>query len=368
VELNITQLKDFLSPLGQELQACVKASSFAHLFHNINEERLANTDVVILSVDELVGNESTYSDSVRKTFYELFIDKKACQILDAGALKKGNSHADTVRCLQDVYSFFQSKGIPVIIIGCSNYILSYLSSYQRENNYKCATIVSNSLGVDIDESVAIGPLPSFLNNSNLRSYVNHLGSQIFLNSKESFDYCSQNKVNVVRLGIARENIEKCEPYFRDSQFHLFDFESLKNSDMPAQKKVSPNGFYGEEICQMAWYAGISDFADVICLSNFYAENDEKKVATNLFAQVIWHAVDGILQRSKNNPFYDEEKFEMYVVSSDNKSHDLVFYRGENNRWWIKIDDGYHVKYCACTENDYRLAQKNCLPDVWVNHL
>lgn len=366
MELEIKHLSDYLSPLSDELQSYVNASDYGILLHANNGLLLDTVDVAIVSADVLQGNNCDYSDLIRKNFYKLFFHKKAT-ILDSGYLKKGKTHADTVRCLQDVYCFFVKYNIPVILLGGSNFIPVYLSNFQYSDNYKSLTIVSNKLGVEMDEGDMSGFVVSLLDQKT-DCFISHIGSQIYQNQKDSFDFYATQKKHIVRLGIARENIKNCEPLFRDSQFHLFDLEAIKNADMPAQKNASPNGFYAEEFCQLAWFSGVSDCVSLVVLSNYFRENDKNEVASILSAQVIWHIVDGLLNRSKITPFLDEEKFEMYVVTSDNLMDDLVFFKGENNRWWMKIYDSGHVKYCACAENDYETARNNNLPDVWVRHL
>ena len=68
----------------------------------------------------------------------------------------------------------------------------------------------------------------------------------------------KQKSELMRIGDVRKDIHLTEPLFRDSDVAIFDISAVRQSDAPGTICPSPNGFYGEEICLLARYAGISD--------------------------------------------------------------------------------------------------------------
>ena len=63
--------------------------------------------------------------------------------------------------------------------------------------------------------------------------------------------------DALRLGVSKD-LKILEPIMRDADIVSVDIGALRFSEAPANKNTSPNGFYGEEICTISRYAGISD--------------------------------------------------------------------------------------------------------------
>ena len=71
----------------------------------------------------------------------------------------------------------------------------------------------------------------------------------------------------------RQAIYLTEPLFRDSDVAIFDISAVRQSDAPGTMSPSPNGFYGEEICLLSRYAGISDNLKIFGLFDVNPEFD-----------------------------------------------------------------------------------------------
>jgi hypothetical protein len=164
---------------------------------------------------------------------------------------------------------------------------------------------------------------------------------------------------------------KAEPYIRNADLVSIDMLSIRNSDFPRSEFSSPNGFYAEQMCQLARYAGLSDKMSSIGLYNFI-QLEQNSNNLQLFAQVIWHIIDGVNNRFDDFPKTSKTKYQKYrVVLSDFKD-EIVFYKSpKSERWWIEVP--YHPSQSSkterhfmvpCSYDDFTTAQENEVPNLW----
>ena len=145
--------------------------------------------------------------------------------------------------------------------------------------------------------------------------------------------------------------------------------SIKQSDAPGNSTSSPNGFYGEEACQIAKYAGISDKVSSFGLYDLNPKFDRHNQTTHLAAQIIWHFIEGFYQRKKDYPFTDIDNYQKFIVHLVKINHDLIFYKSnKTDRWWLEI---HFIKslvnkklIVACSYEDYQMACNHEIPDRW----
>ena len=136
------------------------------------------------------------------------------------------------------------------------------------------------------------PLLSFLKdiidgkNCMLGHFIN-IGYQTQLNDQQVVNRLKERHAELVRIGEARKSIHLTEPLIRDSDAIIFDMSSVRQSDAPGTISPSPNGFYGEEICLLARYAGISDNLSLFALFDVDPDVDFREQTTGLAAQVVW---------------------------------------------------------------------------------
>lgn len=331
-------------------------------FHSL-DDAVVNFEytVGVVSVEALFESGVYYDDSIRTNLYSLHFHAKNIRILDIGSLRKGNTYSDTIAGFKTIASFFKSKNIPLIIIGGNNYIANHCLEVYKNIQYKSATLVSNCLDYN-DPSDSTNFLTDFLKND---VHVNHLGSQIYLNPIEAYEFYSKNKWAIERLGKIRQKLPEYEYMFRDSQFQLIDLSAVKHSEFSCQKKVSPNGFLSDEICQLSWYSGIADNANVIAITGFYMNDGDPSSSAALYSQCVWHVIDGI--RCRYNEFPDEENknFQTYIVKVPDHTIDFLFIKSKSNRWWLKLSDVEQNFYCACSKRHYEQALRGNIPDIWL---
>ena len=143
--------------------------------------------------------------------------------------------------------------------------------------------------------------------------------------------------------------------------------SLK-AEAPANKNAVPNGFYGEAICSIARYAGISDKVSSFGIYEYNAKLDEKDQTAHLIAQMIWYFIEGVNYRANDYPFGLKTNYKKYIVPIEDQV--LNFHKSnKSGRWWMEIgiDSNNKSKRHAlipCTYQDYIAATKEIIPDKW----
>jgi hypothetical protein len=174
----------------------------------------------------------------------------------------------------------------------------------------------------------------------------------------------------MRLGDVRKSIHLTEPLLRDSEVAVFDISSVRQSDAPGTVSASPNGFYGEEICLIARYAGISDNLKVFSLFEVNPLLDNKYQTSDLAAQIIWFFLEGCGQKiNETNLLSDQNSghFTRYHVHVSGLDEELVFVKSNlTERWWIEFrKESGTASYVACAYEDYLTANRNEVPERWL---
>lgn len=342
---------------------------------------LENVHLAIIGIEEdrrALNNEGCglAADYVREHFYQLFQGNYNSKIVDLGNIKKGNSIEDSYFALTDTLSLLLKKNIVPIIIGggqditYSNY-LAYSSMEQTIN------IVS------IDSCFDIGDAEKNLNSqSYLSKIILHKPNILFNFSNVGYQtyFVEQNSIELMeklffdshRLGQVRANIEEVEPIIRNADVVSFDISAIRQSDAPGNGNASPNGFYGEEACQIARYAGLSDKLSSIGFYEINPAFDTNKQTTHLAAQMIWYFIDGFYNRKQDYPIGDKSEYTKYRVSIKDNDHEIVFYKSnKSDRWWMDVPYpiNHQIKYerhhmVPCSYSDYETACREEIPDRW----
>jgi len=174
-----------------------------------------------------------------------------------------------------------------------------------------------------------------------------------------------------RLGIVRDQLENIEPVLRDADLVSFDIGAIKSCDAPARKDNSPNGFFSDEACRLARYAGISDRVKSFGIYEIDSKLDMDHQTTKLAAQMIWYYLEGFLSRKHEFPQNSLDDCIKYNVEIDEIEVSLVFYKSnKTQRWWMEVDkstdssDNKVYVIAACSESDYFKACNNEIPDRW----
>jgi len=205
--------------------------------------------------------------------------------------------------------------------------------------------------------------------STFRQYIN-IGYQTYLNDQQVLNRFEKRHSELLRIGDVRQAVYLTEPLFRDSDAAVFDISAVRQSDAPGTAIPSPNGFYGEEICLLSRYAGISDNLKVFGLFDVNPGLDIRHQTTGLAAQILWFFLEGFSQKQYETPELSNSntgRFIKYHVRITGLEEDLIFVKSNlTERWWIELPGENNTNiYIACSHDDYLKANRNEVPDKWV---
>ena len=313
-------------------------------------------------------------DMIREQLYKLAKIPGKAKIIDLGNMKQGVSFNDTLAGLTDVLSFLMNENIFPVIIGGSSALVPAIDRAISllQNNYTLTAIDPR-----IDYSNEKRDLNSFnylnwiINNhkSKFSHYIN-IGFQTYLNDQQIINRFLKRRSELLRIGDVRQAIYLTEPLLRDSDIAIFDISAVRQSDAPGTISPSPNGFYGEEICLLSRYAGISDKLKIFGLFDVNPEFDIRNQTTGLAAQIIWFFLEGFSQKQYETPVLNisnSGRFIKYHVRVTDLEDDLIFVKSNlTDRWWIELPSETDQNlYVACSYEDYLKANRNEVPDRWV---
>lgn len=315
-------------------------------------------------------------DEVRKYFYQLFAHWNSVSIIDLGNIINGHSIEDTYFALREVLSVLLNNNIVPVIIGGSQ-DLTYANYLAYENIGRVINIAAVDslfdLGHDEHElnskswlSRIILHQPNFLFN------FTNIGYQTYFVDQESLELMKHLYFDINRLGNVRADLEESEPMIRNADIVSFDISSIRAADAPAGKYAGPNGFTGEEACKISRYAGMSDKLSSI---GFYEMNplfDIEGHTAHLVAQMIWHFVDGFVNRKDDHPESDTENYVKFIVKIEDSEENLIFLKSKkSDRWWMDVSAYSHMnkkyikhQFVPCSYIDYQQALNNEIPDRW----
>lgn len=321
------------------------------------------------------GGSMEGPDAIRQQFYRLAKVPGKTKIIDLGNMKKGTSFKDTLAGLADVLCIlFEANVFPVIAGGSSALVTAIDRSLSlQKTGYH---LIAVDPRIDYSNESGIPDSFRYLNGiindgkSTFRHYIN-IGYQTYLNDQQVLNRFKKRHSDLIRIGDVRQAIYLTEPFFRDSHVAVFDISAVRQSDAPGTAMPSPNGFYGEEICLLARYAGISDNLKIFGLFEVNPGLDKRSQTTGLAAQILWFFLEGFAQKQYEAPVLSNKnsgRFIKYHVRITDLDDDLIFVKSNmTERWWIEFtDESGKNMYVACSHDDYLKANRNEVPDRWVN--
>lgn len=381
------ELEKYLSPINlEELNIFGQIKENQRIINSIkinkdNEKILLNDiQIVILGVPESRGAVNNYeclhaANEVRKEFYKLFRWNKPVNIYDLGNLKVGTTLEDTYEALSDVISYFIEREIIPIIIGGSNDLAfaNYRAYEKLEQVVNIAAIDSQFNLGNVEEKInsnnylnsIILQQPNFLLN------YSNVGYQSYLNSPESLTMMKELYFDTYRVGALRKDILEVEPIVRNAEMVSIDISAVRRPDAPGNPNASAHGFYGEEICHIAYLTGISEKMSSFGIYEFNPAYDNNNQTAQLISHAIWYFVEGYLGRCGDMLFQNKENYTKFSVTVNDAPENLVFYCSKKTgRWWILVPVIHPTKninqkyFLPCSEKDYKLACKDIIPERW----
>ncbi len=338
---------------------------------------LEDVQIAILGVPEARGAVDNIGagkglDVIRKYLYQMFPGNWHASIADLGNIPEGNETGDSYFLIQEmVGELLEQKITPIIIGGSQDITYANYRAYDRIG--KPVNIVS------VDNRFDIGEMDPLLNSRNYLHYIvmdkpnnlfnySNIGFQTFFNSQEEIDLMDKLHFEAYRLGGVSNDITSVEPILRDADIVSIDLGAVRMSDAPANNNAVPNGFYGDQICAIARYAGISRKLSSFGIYEYNSKFDQRQNTAHLIAQTIWYFIEGYNLRIDEYPFASKENYKKYIVLVEEES--INFYKSnKSERWWMEIDFVHNnlekSTLIPCTYQDYLTANNQIIPERWL---
>ncbi|MDG1528999.1 MAG: formimidoylglutamase [Polaribacter sp.] len=379
---------DFLTPIKDTIIAHSMLHSAQSFGRNIAVHstqngfpELENVQIAIFGVLEDRNAEDNLGcgedlQAIRKHLYQLFPGNWHTNIADLGNIIKGNSVEDTYFAVTILTTYLLKNNIIPVIIGGSQDI-----TYANYRGYDALEQTVNL--VSVDSKFDIGSTEDELNSRSYLSKIvmnepnnlfnfSNIGYQTYYNSQEELDLLNSLFFDAYRLGEVKD-LTKVEPIMRDADVVSIDIGAIRQSEAPANNNCSPNGFYGEEICAISRYAGISDKVTSFGIYEYNSKFDNNNQTAHLISQMIWYFIEGVNYRAKDYPFSTKESYQKFIVLVESDDP-INFYKSDKSgRWWMEINIITNNKYkrhalIPCTYQDYLEAIDQKIPERWYKAL
>jgi formiminoglutamase len=383
-------LSDFFSPLSLDKlspkngfltsQLGMKASFYTERFPELEENAY---DIAIFGVqdDRASVNNSGCSlgpDAFREQFYLLNEGDFQCKIIDLGNIKAGAAISDTyIAVKMAVAELMKLNILPVIIGGGQDLTYPQYLAYESLEQKVDLVVVDNKFDLDEDDEEGIATRSDtylnkiFLHQPNYLFNFSNLGYQTYFVNQESLKVMSKLYFDAHRLGEFTTDISLTEPIVRNSNMMSFDISAIRSSDAGANANATPNGFYGEQACRIARYAGMNDKLTSIGFYEFNPAYDSNSQTALLLAQIVWYFVDGFYNRKKDFPLSPKSHYITYRTTLSDGTGEMLFVKSKkSDRWWMQVpyptgvskNERYHL--VPCRYEDYTMAVNGEMPDLW----
>jgi arginase family enzyme len=313
-------------------------------------------------------------DAIRKNLYTFSRLPGKMKITDLGNLKTGTSFEDTLAGLRDVIIQLLAQDVMPVIIGGTSALMPAIDRCISSLRQPWS-LVSVDSRLDFTAEKRAGDSLNWMNDmiyrsGNRLSHLSAIGHQTYLTDQQVVNRFNRRHYEMMRIGEVRAAIHETEPLFRDATAALFDIGSVRQSDAPGTLLPSANGFYGEEICLLARYAGLSDNLKILALTEVNPMFDNRSQTSHLAAQMIWFFLEGFSQKQYELPYLSDQmnnRFTRYHVTLSDLEGEAIFIKSIiTERWWIEIRDADgEPHYLACSYDDYLMANRDQVPGRWT---
>ena len=322
-------------------------------FHDDINIEFSNFEVALLGIED----DQNTSDTIREYFYELYKPENL-KIIDLGNISLEQNFETDYQKINNIFKKLIKNNIKLMFLGNKKETNHFFYKYFQKNLHKFNTVHVDS---KIDYQLSNNS-DKFLNyfdrRNNIFENFYFLGYQKYLTNPKIKEKITELGFSTYRLSEIKKNIIEFEPYIRISDIVSIDISSVKAADAPACKTSSPNGFSANEICHIAYFAGLSDKIKTINLTGINLKYDLNNTTAKLTAQIFWHFLDA-LSTKKNIEYNKQNDFAVYFIKLPNELNkkDLKFLHCKNTkRWWVELNIKNSKKQFACSYNDYESAK------------
>lgn len=341
-------------------------------FLNAENDDWSDADLIILGCGNLFNNESSESnihngpEKIREAFFNLYNWHPQIKVADIGNLRKGATELDTRAALKTVLKELEHSGkIVVTLGGRHDMMLQQYEVFEEQEKLIEATGIDRFIDLKdtegLDDSNFL--MQMLTRRPNFVEQYNHLGFQSYDVAPKVLETLDKLGFDCVRLGTLRAALNEAEPIIRQSNIVSIDLQVLRYCDAPFLNDTSPNGLFGDELCQLTHYAGMSNQLSSLGIYGYRPELDYQNMGARLIAQMLWYFIDGVRIRKQEADLSDEGNFISYYV--DITGNNTQFRKSKKtNRWWMQLPD---KEFIPCSYNDYLIAVKGELPNRWIRY-
>ncbi|WDF56259.1 formimidoylglutamase [Mucilaginibacter sp. KACC 22063] len=384
-------LADFLTPVDlskitpqQEFNSSQfgrKLTVYTHDFPDLESEEF---DIAIIGVmeDRHSVNNIGCGDApnfIREKLYQLHEGDFNLRIADLGNIRRGAAITDTYVALKTVVNeLVRMDVLPIILGGGQDLTYAQFMAYEDLEQKVDLVVIDQAFDLDDDfersqiETTSTSFLSKILlHEPNYLFNFSNLGYQTYFTSQESLRVMDKLLFDVHRLGELSGQIQVSEPVIRNASMLSFDVGAIRSADAMGNANATPNGFYGEEACQMCRYAGYNDKLTSIGFYEYNPAYDVNGQTAMLLAQMIWYFIEGFYNRKSDFPLNPKSQYLIYKTTLRHEDHEVVFVKSKkSDRWWMQVpyptggslNERYHL--VPCGYSDYQTAVSGEMPDLW----
>ena len=368
-----------------EFEIVEKIESFSHQLsihtpdqpiRELDKHQVAFVGIPV-DTNALVKGSGDAPNMVRSRLYQLSRLSRSLKVYDLGNIKNGSNINDTYFAIRDVMLELMERGITTILLGGSQDLSrGALMALEKQDGLHHILTVDSMLdfAAQNDPVNSRNYLGQIMESKSVPRFgYTNLGHQAYFVTSQQMEKMEKFYLESIRLGEARKNIQTAEPLIRDSRFIGIDLGAVRQSDAPGASIPSPNGFTGEELCQITRYAGLSEQVGILGFFEFNPSNDSRGQTAHLVAQAAWYFLEGYSHRIPENPTDTPEHIKKFIVNLNAAGHDIVFHKSTlSERWWMEIPVKNSVTgsnfIVSCSHDDYQQACNQEIPDRWWRFL
>jgi arginase family enzyme len=377
IDSNIVDYKG--GSYGPMLGDCIAAYTDGGQFPDWREARLAIVGVKEDRASADARGCAEAPDYVRHWLYRLAQPVPDMHIVDLGNIGAGATARDTYFAVIEALHQLLEHGVTLMVLGGSDDLV-----FPIYKAYEVLGRVINICSVDSRFNLEGGDTISsnnylqhiILQQPNyLFDYVN-LGYQTYFVGQDMVGLMDELKFSTHRVGELQHKMELAEPMVRYCDVVAVDVSAVRQSDAPAAGFHSPHGFYGEELCAIARYAGMSDKTSCFGLFEMVPERDREGQTAHMLAHAAWFFIEGFYARKNDFPQQDSQSYKRFTVDLADHDMELVFYKSlKSDRWWMEVpceDLERKERYLShtlipCSYADYQHAMENEIPPLWWHY-